>query len=59
MRYRYKNNKYLIVSFFKNEYLPIFIIKKIKEISINKILNNDIVEPKTIDSGIIENNTKK
>ena len=33
--------------------------RNIKEISINKILINDIVEPKIIEIGIKMNNTKK
>ena len=36
-----------------------FIIKKINEISINKIVNNETDGPIRIDTGIIENNIKK
>ena len=44
---------------FKNKKSFLTIIKIIKEISINKILNNEIEDPNIIEIGIIENSVKK
>ena len=43
----------------KNLYSFVYINKKINEKSINRILIKEIVEPKTIETGIKENSKKK
>ena len=59
IKYKYKNIKYLNVSFFKKLKSLRKISKIIKETSINKILPKEIEDPKIIAIGIKENKIKK
>ena len=59
IRYRYKINKYFNGSFFKNVKSFFFIIKKMKEISINNIFISETEDPNIIETGTRENKNKK